>query len=162
MALDSTVGGTNSNSYVTRSEGDAYFADRLYKDAWDDADSNEKERALIMATQRIDQEDFDGYRASETQALKWPRTNVYIDSYVYLASDAIPKKLKDAVCELALDLLGSNVLAQSGLKKFDYLKIGPIELNPHQPVNSGPLPSQVIRLLRELRIGGSGAQVVRS
>jgi hypothetical protein len=142
--------------------GDTYFATRLYSDAWLDAFNDDKEAALITATLRIDQENFDGVRVSPTvQALKWPRYGVELDG-VYFLSTEIPKQIKDAVCEMALELLTSNALEQSGLANFKRLSVGPISLEMNQPVVSGALPAQVLRLLSGLRVGGSGARMVRA
>lgn len=149
MAIDATVGGANSNSYVTLNEANAYFAERIYADAWDVL--VDQEQALVTATQRIDQEGFMGDRASETQALKWPRSGVYSDG-VLIADTAIPQKVKDAQCELALTLAASNVLAPSDLAQFHSLSVGPISLVMKDGVvPSDTLPTQVARLLRGLR-----------
>jgi len=73
MALIATIGGSTSNSYVTLTEANDYFADRLNTAEWDAVGSETKEKALITATRRIDEEQFLGYKVSLTQALKWPR-----------------------------------------------------------------------------------------
>lgn len=150
MAIDATVGGPNSNSYVTVDEADAYFAERIYADAWND--SLDQSQALVTATQRLDQEGFMGERASETQALKWPRSGGYSDG-VLLADDAIPQKVKDAVCELALSLAGANIFEPSELSQFHSLSVGPVSLVMAEAGQSSEaLPVQVARLLRGLRI----------
>lgn len=162
MSLDSTVGGANSNSYLNVSEGDAYFANRLYADSWLDASTTEKEQALITATLRVDQEEFDGTRVSQAQALKWPRYRAYADGFV-IDSASIPRPLKDAVSELALELLTTNALEQSGLANFKSLSVGPVDIEVNQPVRSGSLPAQVVRLLNQLGLSGMGhAEVVRA
>src|SRR5690348_15449444 len=168
MSLDATVGGTNSNSYVTQAAADSYFADRLFSDAWDAATSGEQDSALIMAAKRIDQENFIGVRTSSTQALKWPRAYVPIpgENYVYgvryFDSNTIPQQVKDAQCEYALLMIASDVLAQDDLANFKSVRVGPISVDFNQPVNSGVLPDQVVRLLKGLRANSSGVSMVRS
>jgi len=135
VALDATVGGPASNSYVTLAEADAYFATRLFATAWTSATDPQQEAALISATRLIDakitqpwtsanlpdgftvrrvatlgpdQQAFtvwNGEPASSTQALAWPRSGMVDKLGNELADDVLPQSLKDAVCELALLLL---------------------------------------------------------
>jgi hypothetical protein len=150
MTIIATAGAVDANSYITLEDAQAYFANRVYTDLWDEADDQSK--ALITATQRLDQEGFMGKRASTTQALKWPRTGVYSDG-ILLASDVIPQKVKDATCELALSLGGTNVLEPPELAPFHSLSVGPVSMvMKDQVVALESLPVQVARLLRGLRI----------
>ena len=81
MALIATPGDPDANSYLTVAEAEAYYENRLYTTAWDDAViAGTEEAALIQATARLDQLDYigitvDDYLDTEepTQALKWPR-----------------------------------------------------------------------------------------
>jgi hypothetical protein len=149
MAIDATPGGLTANCYITLIDAQAYFNNRVFADDWDITD--EQESALITATMRLDQELFMGTRATETQALKWPRTGVYSDG-VLLPSDSIPQKVKDATCELALTLAGKNILEPTELAQFSSLSVGPISMVMNKEfVPSEALPIQVARLLRGLR-----------
>jgi hypothetical protein len=54
--------------------------------AWASATTDQRNRALFTATQRLDRERFLGARSTDTQALQWPRTGVrkpdtYINTY---------------------------------------------------------------------------------
>lgn len=75
-AIDATIGGASANSYQTVAESDTYFGDRLNADAWFDASADNKARAKIMATRRLNRENWYGERATTTQALAWPRIGV--------------------------------------------------------------------------------------
>src|ERR1041385_7228772 len=97
MALIATIGGSTSNSYVTLTEANDYFDDRLNAAEWNAATSDSKEKALITATRRIDEEQFVGYKVSNTQALKWPRFNVYDEDGLIFDSTTIPERVKHAV-----------------------------------------------------------------
>jgi hypothetical protein len=160
MALISTVGAVDANSYASLAEANTYFADGAYISAWEDTDETQA-NLLISATRRLDQESYAGYRMSYTQALKWPRGNVYLDGLL-IPSDTIPQRLKDAVFEMALSLAGSNILEQSELANFKSLQVGPVSLEMNQPVQSGSLPAQVARLLKELRTSSGGVAMVRA
>ena len=54
MAIDATVSGVSANSYQTLNEAEAYFASRLNSDAWDNATSGNKEKALLTACRHIE------------------------------------------------------------------------------------------------------------
>ena len=76
--IDATVGGENSNSYATLAEAQAYFDERLNVDSWTAASTDTQNRSLIQATRIIDASyEWQGERASSTQALDWPRDSVY-------------------------------------------------------------------------------------
>jgi hypothetical protein len=120
--LDITVGGASTNSYVTVAEADTYFDARLNTEAWTTTADN-RTRALLMAAQRLDRENWLGNRVTSTQRLAWPRMYVekvdgigvgygwgYGGGYgwpfgdVY-SSTEIPQRIKDAQCEIALAFL---------------------------------------------------------
>jgi hypothetical protein len=148
--IDATIGGTAANSYVTVAEADTYFDGRLYATAWtEDATEDDKIKALITATDRLDREDYYGYRWEEDQRLKWPRSGVATDDGVEIAFDEIPRQLKDATCELALALLGTDLLSESGLGGFDELEVGPLKLVVRH-IPTGSLTDNVLRNLRGL------------
>jgi len=79
ISITATAGSASANSYLTLADAQA-IVDGLVEDddvaAWASATTDQKNRALYTATQRIDRERFLGARASDTQALQWPRTGV--------------------------------------------------------------------------------------
>ena len=58
--IDATVEGASANSYVTQSTAQTDLDGRLDVPEWTAADTNDKDRALIMATGRLDIEEFLG------------------------------------------------------------------------------------------------------
>jgi hypothetical protein len=117
-------GAADANSYGAAADGDSYHDGHLYASAWTGATTAQKEAALVMATRLIDRcYQFGGFRASNTQALQWPRrlcpdpdgprrTGLYLYGSPaeagYFPSDAIPACLVDAVCETARELLKAD------------------------------------------------------
>lgn len=105
MAIEATVGGESSNSYVTLAEAEAYFAERLHSDAWAGASESDKEKALLTACRRLERLRYwDGNQPALTdprQALTFPRTRDVDADGSYI----IPQPVKDAQCEEALALL---------------------------------------------------------
>lgn len=126
IAIVATPGAADANSFITEAEFIAYLSTRLNIPAGSSVSpattctENEK-KAMIEATRDLnDIPDYNGERASTTQALAWPRIwaentdaptllldpEVFIpigSAYiVYFGEDEIPQRLKDASCELAL------------------------------------------------------------
>jgi hypothetical protein len=162
MAFDSTVGGATSNSYVSRTEANLYFTDRLNTEAWDAASNDVKDNALVMGTLRMDQEDYVGVRASATQNLKWPRFGVYVDG-IYQDSAAIPRQVKEATYEMALALMKDvTYFEDTGLEPYSNIKLGAMDVTPRIRA-SGVLPASVERLLRGLKTSsGYTARLLKS
>jgi len=147
ITIDATVGGSTSNSYVTLAEAVAYFEGRLNTAAWDVLTSDEaKNVALVSACRRIDQEEFSGVRSSLEQALAWPRWGASADG-IRVDSQEIPQRVKNAQCELALFMLQSDLLADTGLEGFERVKVGPLEVTPRHGRRAGALPENVRREL---------------
>ena len=101
MALDTTLGGANSDSYASVTEADTYHA-AYGNTAWAAISTSAlKEAALRKAAQYIDTKAFVGIKTTSAQALEWPRYNVIVDGYDVL-SNAIPNGIKVAQMEAAL------------------------------------------------------------
>lgn len=150
MALDATVGGTSSNSYVTQADATTYFGHRFDATEWTNASSDNRNIALMMATARLDQEEYTGLRVDDDQRLKWPRYGVYVDN-VYQEETAVPRPIKEATYELALAFLkDSTLLADTGLEGFQSVKLGELDVTPRFR-SGGTLPANVERLLRGLK-----------
>ena len=105
MALDTTVGGLNADSYVSLAYALAYHASKGNA-AWAAATDTNRETALRRATTWLDgtyRQQFSGYRVhGRSQALSWPRSDVVdIGGYAvdYLT---IPPEILRATCEAAL------------------------------------------------------------
>jgi hypothetical protein len=107
--IDATVGGANSNSYVTTDEATAYFAQRLRSSAWTAASTEDKEKALVMACQHIEAARPMIDRGSvgtygpyvSTQALSFPRRADWVSGTGFV----IPPPVKRGQFEEALALL---------------------------------------------------------
>lgn len=123
--LIATPGGTTSNSYVTLAEAKTYFLRKLYTSDWDAVDDDRKETALLMACQRLEQEDYVGILVDEDQALKWPRmkddSGDLIRNY---AVNAVPQPMKNAQCELALWYLQNTNAITVNPEAIGSIKIG--------------------------------------
>ena len=92
ITLDATVGGANANTYITLADANSFIEGLILSDdnaAWDGSSTDNKNRALFTAAQRIDREKFLGARVADTQALEWPRSGVRKpDTCLLYTSDA--------------------------------------------------------------------------
>lgn len=84
-----------TTAYCTEAEANTYFSGRLNTDAWDDATTAERSKALIQSTRIIDQLNFKGEKADESQELQFPRSG----------DTEVPDDIKCACSEIALALL---------------------------------------------------------
>jgi len=109
LTLVTTVGASSANSYVTKAEADTY-AESVFPastvDAWTHGATEDQIRALVRATELLDQMRSAGDRVDATQKLAWPRAGVTKPdgSSAYLSTE-IPELIKRAQARLAFFLL---------------------------------------------------------
>lgn len=96
MVLTLTAG---TNSYIGLADANAYFDNRLNSENWGDATSENRAKALIMATKKIDKLSYIGEKTLSTQALKFPRL---LGSSL---TSITPQEILDACCEEALAIV---------------------------------------------------------
>ena len=177
VTIDATAGGANANSYLTLSDAQD-IVDGMVEDAdvtaWASATTDQKNRALYTATQRLDRERFLGARATDTQALQWPRTGVrkpdtYVNTYAtgfpfrisedYFTDTEIPDQVKRAQVVLAVYLNNNkDGIGLSGLEDYKNVQIGSLNVTPDKTgaVGADRVPPLLERYLTGLRISGPG------
>jgi len=122
MALDTTPGGQNSDSYVSVDDCAAYAAKKGL--AFPASPVEPAEQALRRATAWLDgtyRIRFPGAATDVWQSLEWPRAGV-----IYRGEDydetKIPQQIKDATCEAAV-----RELAKPGVLSPDRQRGGAIK-----------------------------------
>ena len=114
VTIIATAGAANANSYLTVAQADALADLYLGTLAWTTATTDNKGRALIMATRYLDELEWIGTRASTTQALAWPRNDAACGDWTF-GSTVIPAPIQQATFDLAEALLGTpSALGGSG------------------------------------------------
>ncbi len=182
VTIDATPGGANANSYLTLADATAIIDGFVETDAvqgWNAGQTDGKNRALFTAAQRLDRERFLGARATDTQALQWPRTGVrkpdtYVNTYAvgfpfrvttdYFTDTEIPQQIKYAQAYLAAYLhQNHDALDLSGLEDYKNVKIGSLDVTPNLDgaVGADRIPPMVERYLTGLRLGGPGNIAIR-
>lgn len=167
--LDTTIGGAAANSYVTLQDAENYLDAKLNSAAWTNAGADDKTRALLMAANRLQVENWLGNRVASAQRLAWPRIGVQkVDpvgagiGYGYHVgfgygigevynSDEIPQPIKDAQCELALAYLeGFDDRQEDAIDSFSTDGVS-VKFRSQRP--SGGLPAIVQQLIGGLLEG---------
>jgi hypothetical protein len=185
VVIVATPNAANANSYLTLADAQAII-DGFVEDADVTALGHQlplikSNRALFTATQRLDRERFLGARATDTQALQWPRTGVrkpdtYVNTYAvgfpfristdYFADNEIPTQIKYAQAVLAAYLHNNtDGIGLSGLEDFKNVKIGSIDVTPNLGYGAVGALTRYRRLLERymtgLRISGPGNFSIR-
>jgi hypothetical protein len=179
ITIDATVGGASANSYLTLADAQDLIDGMVENDdvtAWASATTDQKNRALYSATQRLDRERFLGARATDTQALQWPRTGVrkpdtYINTYAigfpfkittdYFTDTEIPDQIKQAQVVLAVYLNNNkDGMGLSGLEDYKSVTIGSLSVTSAgasaMATGADRVPPIFERYLTGLRISGPG------
>ena len=155
-----TAQATNANAYVSQSDAQSYLDGRLDVTEWTDAASADKDRSLIMATERLDLEEFRGSPTTFTQRLQWPRGSVPDPWGSFYASDTIPRLVEQATAELALAYLKTGAsLDDTGLEQFTNVKVGVLDVTPRIGRKGDALPNIVRRILRDVMTGAGDLNV---
>jgi len=155
VTVDASIGGASSNSYLTIADADAIADLRLGTLAWEGATvtTDDKGRALIAATAYLDQLSWIGAKASTSQALLWPRSDVECGDKVY-GSAVIPSEVKAGTFDLANALLTTPTLLMPAPAGFN-------ELIPGIP-NASLKRATVDVLSVEFQSLGAGAPAARN
>jgi hypothetical protein len=184
ITIDATVGGANANSYLTLAAAQAIIDGWVEDDdvtAWASATTDQKNRALFTATQRLDRERFLGARATDTQALQWPRTGVrkpdtYVNTYAvgfpfrittdYYTDTEIPDRIQYAQVVLAVYLNNNrDGLGLSGVEDYKSVRIGSLAIETagasSMATGADRVPPIFERYLTGLRISGPGNFAIR-
>lgn len=157
MALDTTIGGTSADSYVTLAEYQA----RAAALGWTLSDTDaENEINLRRAAVVIDETySFIGMKQYQFQARSWPRlVNQLVDSWP-IDPDTIPGAVKSAQMEMAFLLQGGAdpFATYDGAVKRKREKVDVIEEETEYTGGKGrPMFTGVDRILRDYITSGAG------
>ena len=131
MALDTTIGGATADSYGTLADYEGYVVANIDANFNGHGHDSTHELNLRRATQYLDRQNiFAGYKATQSQALAWPRiTGLYVDGWP-VESDVIPQDIINAQFEIAylMETAGFNPFAnfEANIKRV-MSKAGPVE-----------------------------------
>lgn len=158
MALDTTIGGTAADSYITLAEWQEYWTNRGI-DLTQHGHDSTHEANLRRAADYIDRKHgFIGLKQYQFQARSWPRLVPDLVNDWPVDPDTIPQDIKDAQAEIAY-------LLHEGLDPFatitsqstgEMIKVGPITIDSETTPTTTPRIVAIEGLLRPYTKNGAG------
>ena len=123
VTIDATVGGASANSFVLLAAATTYAEGKFpAPSTWTSASDDDKNRALVSATRWLSGLSWVGERVDTTQVLSWPRqdaTNPDDPSGFDYSTTALPTRVTDATCELALAFVAAGTTDIAALPSSD-------------------------------------------
>ncbi len=135
VTLVTTPGAADASSYVSVADADTYFNSRLRIAAWTNASTDDKGRALIMATADLEANvEWDiaktGWRTHRDGALKFPKVSVVTRSGdAYYDRESIPPFVVEYVCEQALAHLVGERTTDVDARGIEAVTVGPVSVD---------------------------------
>lgn len=155
MSLDATPKGATSDSYATLEEANLYHSKRLHNDEWLSAPNTTKEAALQWATRLLDTFDWKGGKTTSTQALKWPRYDVFDSNSDELDNDTIPQFLVNAVSEYAWELIKGDREVDSDTKGIREVMAGEVIVKFDKFDRASKTPNSIYRIVKDYLAAGA-------
>lgn len=129
FVVETGSGLSNANSYASVAAADSYVSDRGIA-GWASLTTTVKQQSLVNATDFLEaayRNAWKGYRASEAQALSWPRYAVVVDGYT-VGTNVVPSAVINACIEMALRAsTGETLIADQGQRvkreKIDVIEV---------------------------------------
>ena len=160
LVVEDGTGKATANTYISQADADTYFEKHLYGTDFSGASTANKDIALMMATRLIDNYfKFEGRKVNDSQALEFPRLDIFDRSRFLIPSTTIPQALKDATAELSKWLIASDRTADASGKGFKNLKVGSLSMTPDTADKITVLPDVVRKLLAPFGVPISGGMV---
>lgn len=127
LIVEDGTGLADADSYVDIADIDDYAA-RFGKAAWASVTSSvDKEIKARLATQFVDNKyPIGGVSLTADQALMFPVTSLYVRGHHVTG---IPRQLKDAVCELAIIAVNTDLTDSVAARTYTFrkVKVGDVE-----------------------------------
>lgn len=162
FTVEDGTGLAGANSFASLAEFNTYLSQRLYATTAAAASDPTKQQALMMASQAIDASWYwNGIRKVKTQGLGWPRQfavevefpfygygfwNAFGAGYRYYDSNSVPIKVKEATCEMAMELLSADRTTDVDGKGLKAVRVGPIRVE-FDAANYRKMLPDLVRLL---------------
>jgi len=164
IVIDATIGGTDTNSYLSLADANTLIHQRPFHSAWDDiTDDDEKNAALVWATRILSSYSWKGSIASQTQKQSWPRSGIYDKDGRSQSSSTYPEWLEIVCSELAFYVATEDRLADTGTEGFSEIKIGSIALKIDKHDRTEIIPDFLLDAIRPWLVSSKqhSASVVR-
>lgn len=149
ITIDATIGGADTNSFLTLAEAETLIHQRPFHDAWDEInDDDEKKAALIWATTILSHKSWKGFIVSSDQKQAFPRDGLYdFDGRLY-SSAVYPEWLKLACSELAFYVATEDRLSDTGTEGFSEIKVASIQVKIDKYDRPSRIPDYITNAIR--------------
>jgi hypothetical protein len=157
LVVETGTGNAGADSYISVSD---FTARNTLRGVSLTGDNGTAEQILLIAMDYIESLDYIGYKKTQSQALQWPRTDVFIDGFEF-ADTSIPKEIINAQCEVAIAIdAGNSPIADLG-RETKREKVGDIEVEYMDNAKSEIVRRSIdVHLKKILMSGFSGIGVV--
>lgn len=159
LTLDNTVSGTTANSYCSLASASDFLQQNIHSySAWSSLSTVNSEACLIWATDLLDKQmEWYGTKATDAQALRWPRENVSDPDGYAVDDETIPKFLWEATAEYARWLSLKDRTLEDPTKGFSRLEVSGLAayINARDRVEIMPLA--VYEMVKGFGIKGSAS-----
>ncbi len=108
-----TISGNVFEIYGTRAAADIYMSARLGAEAWDDASTIDKDKALVSAARFFDRQNWQGKKEADVQPLEFPRTGLVDKDGDPVDSTKVPIEMEEGGYELGLSLLDDPTVQEN-------------------------------------------------
>ena len=157
LIVEDGSGLLNANTFTSLAEANTYHEAHLHASIWHDMPLEERKAALIQATRVLDEQvEWEGWKATSGQALRWPRGGVNDRdvgdpaSYTFygysLPSTIIPVWLKNATSEFARWLKAEDRMADPETAGYSSLSVGKLSMT----LDPGDRKSILPRVVRDM------------
>lgn len=148
----------NSNSYVSVSDADDYFAVDLNESAaWAALSTPQKQKQLSWATRILDQKvRWRGNIAVYGSALRWPRVRMYDRDRNPVANNIVPIQVVQATLELAKFLLSNDLTVGQDVDYLKMVRVDVIEIMYQDRTGQPVLPAIINEILSGLGAMANG------
>lgn len=124
------TGRTDANAYLSVTEADDILTMNIHAaTAWNNLAQDVKEKLLAWGSRFLDERvRWNGRKAVETSALRWPRTGNRDRDGIPIAADEIPDQVKVATATMARALLDNDRTTERDQDGLRRLKADVVEL----------------------------------
>ena len=145
----------NANSYVSTTDFTAYATARGI------TLTSGAETLLVQAMDYIESLSYIGTKYTATQGLQWPRSNVYIDGYLFAYND-IPQELINAQMQVAMAIDVGNGPLVTISRSTKRERVGELEVEYMSYAASTPIVRSINAMLWKLLSNGAGFRVIKA
>ena len=161
FVVEDGTGLATATSYVSVEDADDIITMNIHADvAWTALANSAKEKLLSWASLYLDARTrWFGVKATETSALRWPRSGVVDRDGEVLADDAIPRQLEIATAEMARYLSNEDPTAARDQDALTRIKADVIELEFVEGYRLPRVPENMSYLIKGLGSISSGGGI---